>query len=112
MIVSLASIQCSNINSWDSLHDEFSRVFGFPDSYGRNMDAWIDCLSSLSSPEDGMTDIHCEEGKMMTIELVGAKELKSRCPEQYEAILECSAFVNWRLVEVGQQPLVALSFNA
>ncbi len=110
MIVSLAKIDCGNINDWESFHDEFNRVFGFPEFYGRNMDAWIDCMTSLSEPNDKMTDIHCEEGKMITIELEDVKEFKSRCPEQYYAVIECTAFVNWRLIESGQQPVLALSF--
>ena len=110
MIVSLAKIECGNIHDWDSFHDEFNRVFGFPDFYGRNMDAWIDCMSSLANPEDGLTQVHCEEGKVITIELGNVKEFMSRCPEQYNAIIECSAFVNWRLIENSEQPVLALSF--
>jgi len=110
MTVSLVKIECDNIKDWDSFHDEFTRVFGFPDFYGRNMDAWIDCMSSLSDPDDGMTKIHCNKGKAVTIELVNVKDFKSRCPEQYEAFVECSAFVNWRLIEINQPAVIALSF--
>ena len=39
MIVSLARVIGRNIRNWDSFHDEFNRVFGFPAFYGRNMDA-------------------------------------------------------------------------
>lgn len=112
MIASLAKIECKNIHDWDSFHDEFTRVFGFPTFYGRNMDACIDCMSSLSNPEDEMTNIHCEKGKMLTIELNDIKEIKDRSPEIYNAIIECSAFVNWRLIEVGEQAVLGLSFYA
>ena len=111
MIVSLARIECENIIDWDSFHDEFNRVFEFPDFYGRNMNAWIDCMTSIDAPDDGMTNINCESGKVITIELENVKAFKERCPEQYMAILECAAFVNWRRVEVGEQPVLALSFN-
>lgn len=90
---------------------EFKRVFGFPDFYGRTMDGWIDCMSSLADPEDGMTNIHCEKGNLLTLELHEARDLKERCPEIFEAITECAAFVNWRLIEAGEQPVLALSYN-
>ncbi|MEL7085881.1 MAG: barstar family protein [Cyanobacteria bacterium P01_G01_bin.4] len=112
MIVSLAQIDCKNIQDWESLHDEFDRVFGFPEFYGRNMNAWIDCMSSLAEPDDALTQIHCPPGGVITIELDRAREFKSRYPEQYLAILEGAAFVNWRLIEIGQHPVLALSFNA
>jgi len=110
MIVSLVKIECENIHDWDSFHDEFARVFGFPDFYGRNMDAWNDCMSSLADPEDELTSIHCEKCKMMTIELANVGRLKQNHPKIYCAIVECSAFVNWRLIETGEQPVLALSF--
>ena len=74
------------------------------------MNAWIDCMSSLADPDDGMTQIHCEKGKVITIELDNIQKFRSRCPEQYDAIIECTAFVNWRLIEAGQSPVLALSF--
>jgi RNAse (barnase) inhibitor barstar len=33
------------ISDWQSLHEESRQAFGFPDFYGMNMDAWIDCLT-------------------------------------------------------------------
>ena len=30
---------------WESFHTVSAEVFGFPEFYGRNMNAWIDCLS-------------------------------------------------------------------
>ena|SRR5437868_11967140 len=110
MIVSLAKIDCARIRDWGSFHEEFDRVFEFPPFYGRNMDAWIDCMSSLDEPEAGLSGIHCEPGKVLTIGLDNIREFRSECPEQYSAIIECSAFVNWRRIERGEQPVLALSF--
>jgi hypothetical protein len=110
MMVSLAKIDCARIRDWPSFHEEFNRVFEFPDFYGRNMDAWIDCMSSLDEPEAGLSGIHCEPGKVLTIELGDVGEFRSQCPEQYAAIIECAAFVNWRRIEHGEQPVLALSF--
>lgn len=30
---------------------------------------------------------------------------------QFEALVECAAFVNWRMVVAGGTPLVTLAFN-
>jgi RNAse (barnase) inhibitor barstar len=111
MIVTKAVIHGRNIRDWSSFHDEFNRVFGFPDFYGRNMNAWIDCLTSLDSEQDGMTRIHVQRGSVLTLEITNAGDLKKRCPEMYEAIVQCAAFVNWRRVEVGAQSLLAVSFH-
>lgn len=99
----------SRLESFRSL---FQRVLGFPDFYGRNMDAWIDCLTSADAPEDGMvaTDVIAGDGDVLTLQLDDVADFAARCPEQYEAVIECDAFVNWRRTEVGERPILALSF--
>jgi Barstar (barnase inhibitor) len=43
--VPVVEVPMSQINDWDTFHDTFAQALGFPDFYGRNMDAWIDCLT-------------------------------------------------------------------
>jgi hypothetical protein len=112
MIVSRIAIDCTRIRDWPSFHEEFARIFGFPDFYGKNMDAWIDCLTSLDVPEDGLTSVHCLSGSVLTLELQDVKQFKEGCPEQYAVLIECSAFVNWRRIESGGSSVIALSFWA
>ena len=112
MTANIVKINCDNIHDWDSFHDEFSRVLGFPDFYGRNMNAWIDCMTSLDHPEDEMTKVHCTKGKVITIELVNVGVFKSKFPEQFNAILESSSFVNYRRNEIGKDSVIALSYFA
>lgn len=83
----LVRIDTSKIRDWTSFHDVFSGVFGFPDFYGRNMDAWIDCLTSLDDPAAGMSKIHAPEGGMVTLQLDGVDGFAERCPEQYRAVV-------------------------
>lgn len=40
----------SDVNSLDEMHDILAYSLQFPDSYGRNVHALIDCLSSLRFP--------------------------------------------------------------
>jgi RNAse (barnase) inhibitor barstar len=37
MVSAKVTLDCDRIHDWDSFHDEFARIFGFPDFYGRNM---------------------------------------------------------------------------
>ncbi len=103
-------IDGSAITDWTTFHDVFQQAFGFPSFYGRNMNAWIDCLTSLDEPDDGMTSVHAPPGGVLVLQLDHADDFAKRCPEQYEAIVECAAFVNWRRIETGGEPVVALSF--
>jgi hypothetical protein len=76
------------------------------------MNAWIDCMTSLDAPDDGMSTVHCEPGTVLTIEFEKAKNFALRCPEQYEALTSCAAFVNERRVEMGEKPVIALKFES
>ena len=76
------------------------------------MDAWIDCMTSLDCPDDGMTSVHAVSGNVVTVEIENYSEFKLRCPEQWLALIECSAFVNYRRIEVGEVPVLALSFSS
>ena len=107
----LVDIDCDRIADWNSFHDVFSEAFGFPEFYGRNMDAWIDCITSLDSPMDGMTSVHVPENGFVVLQLDNVKPLANRCRDIYEAIIECSAFVNWRRIEGGESPILMLSFH-
>jgi hypothetical protein len=108
--VPVVAIPASEIRDWDTFHDVFAAALGFPDFYGRNMNAWIDCLT-YADEDDGMRAMVVPPGDVLTLQLAGAAEFAERCPEQYAALVECSAFVNWRRIEAGQGPIVALSFH-
>ena len=74
------------------------------------MDAWIDCMTSLDDPAAGMSKVHAPEVGVITLQLDGVEAFAERCPEQYRAVVDCCAFVNWRRIEVGQPAVVALSY--
>lgn len=103
-------IDCDRITDWDSFHDVFAEEFGFPAFYGRNMNAWIDCVGYLDEPTAGMTSIAVPPGRTLTLELDGVTAFAARCPEQYAALVEGVAFVNWRRAEAGRWALLALAF--
>ena len=56
----------SQITDWDSFHETFAAALGFPSYYGRNMNAWVDCLTY---EDDGMTAIPVKPGEVLTRQL-------------------------------------------
>jgi hypothetical protein len=107
----IVSVDARRITDWESFHRVFAEAFGFPAFYGRNLDAWIDCMTSLDAPEDGMTSVHAPPGGVVTLLLEHAGEFARRCPEQYDALVDCSAFVNLRRIEIGLPAVLALAFQ-
>jgi RNAse (barnase) inhibitor barstar len=105
----IVKIDCSKITGWKIFHQVFKDRFGFPDFYGENMNAWIDCMSNLDE-DTGMTNIRLEKGQILTLQLDNVKEFSKEFPELYAAIIECSSFVNYRRIEQGDNPILALSF--
>ena len=103
-------IDTRKITDWPSFHATFAEAMGFPSFYGRNMNAWIDCMTSLDEPAHGMTSVHAPPGGVLVLQLGHVDEFAMRCPEQYAALLEGTAFVNWRRVEIGQEAVLTLSF--
>ncbi|WP_106795113.1 barstar family protein [Aquimarina sp. Aq78] len=89
-------IDSKTINSWETFHNVFSQKFNFPSYYGRNMNAWIDCMDELNN-------------ELTLIDLGDCRELKERNPEIIEAINECSAFVNYRKIEAGESAVITIS---
>lgn len=83
-------------------------VFGFPDFYGKNMDAWIDCMSSLD--EEGMTRFLIKPDEMLQIEITETEAFRTRLREIFDAFVDCSAFVNQRYTDSGRTPALSLVF--
>ncbi|RYY52199.1 MAG: barnase inhibitor [Chitinophagaceae bacterium] len=106
----IVAIPVNEIVDWDSFHVVFARELGFPDFYGKNMNAWIDCMTSVDDPEDGLTSVHGTKEAGLLLNLGDCTEFAKRCPEQYEAILDSVGFVNHRRMEAGGEPVISLSF--
>jgi len=60
------------------------------------MNAWIDCMSDIDDAEYGITDFKVSPEDTLVLHLENAEDFKSRCPEIYEELFECTAFVNSR----------------
>jgi len=84
-------IDGKKLTDWNSFHSEFKAKLNFPDYYGENMNAWIDCVDELTE-------------KPTLLQIENGKFLKENMPELLNAILECGAFVNFRKIELGEKP--------
>jgi len=101
----VVTIPADQIRDWDSFHTVFQATLGFPDFYGCNMNAWIDCLTYL---DDEMTSFTAADGESLTLRIDNAPDFQRRCPEQYLALIEAAGIVNSRRVEMGRSPVLAL----
>lgn len=88
---------------WASFHRVFAQSLGFPAYYGKNMDAWIDCMSS---PDDWTPPVPPASG-VIVIHIDNAASVPA---DIFKELVECAGFVNWRDVEAGSTPRLVLSF--
>ena len=95
-----------------SFHAEFQSVLGFPVFYGRNMDAWVDCMGYVDEPSAGMSTVSVAPGEMLVLRIENAGEFKRCCPDLWLTLLECAAFVNWRRIEQGGVAVLSVAAYA
>ena len=97
------------IDSWTSFHQVFKIALGFPDFYGANMDAWIDCMTDIDDPNSGMTRLTVEPNATVLIELVNSENFRKSHEDIYFALLDCVAFVNMRKINENSHTLIAVA---
>lgn len=95
-MVKRVKINTEEIKDWNSFHKVFSNAFNFPTYYGRNMNAWIDCMDEFTN-------------ELTVIDMGDCRELKVTKPNIIEAINECAAFVNYRRIETGETPVLLVA---
>jgi len=101
------SLDTSGIKDRASFHSTFAQLIGFPAFYGANMDAWIDCMSSLTD-EEPMSTLRLSSGEQLIIEVIAFEDFSRREPGLVEALLSCTAFVNLRYVGRKESTRIAL----
>jgi hypothetical protein len=106
----IVDVPVSKITDWSSFHDVFAETLGFPGFYGRNMDAWIDCLT-YRDEDDGMASVVVPPGDVLTLQLDAGRDFAARCPDQDAALIESAALVNRRRIGGGERPILTLSFS-
>jgi hypothetical protein len=97
------------IVDWQSFHEVCRETFGFPEWYGMNLDAWIDCMSSLD--EEGMTRFNLAEGERLDVEIMGTEDFQERLPDVFTEFIGCTAVVNQRYAEIKSGIVLAMIFR-
>lgn len=95
------------IDDWHAFHAVSQTEFGFPDIYGCNMDAWVDCLSYLRD-EDGMTKFRLKPDEKLQIVVDHAEILRKNAPHILEDIAFCVEALNERYEDYGENPALEL----
>ncbi len=95
-----------------SFHAEIERALGFPAFYGRNMSAWVDCMSCVDDPSAEMSTVSVASGEVLVLHIENADDFKRRCPDLWLSFLECAAFVNWRRIDQGGVAVISVSAYA
>lgn len=107
--MAIVRLNTEQINDWASFHQVCKEAFGFPDFYGENMNAWIDCLTYLNF-DDGMSRFVLAKNERLFIEVMNTGSFWDRLPDIFQALVDCSSFVNNRHLESNELPKIALVF--
>ncbi|GGI54107.1 barstar family protein [Oxalicibacterium solurbis] len=97
----------SKIADWNDFHTLCAEAFGFPDFYGRTIDAWIDCLSYLRDDEN-MTKFRLQENDVLQIVITHADDLRKQAPDLLEEVAFCVEGINDRYTDYGEKPALFL----
>ena len=102
------AVDLGEVNDWEAFHRAFAMALGFPDFYGNNMNAWIDCMSYVDDPGAGMSRVVINEGEVLELEIRGTEKLAKSHPDIAAALLECTGFVNQRFIEAQSASRIAI----
>lgn len=104
------TVQGTALLDWPGFHAEMARAFGFPPSYGANLDAWIDCLTYLDEPAAAMTTVHAPPGGVVSLVLEDVDVVAVGAPAIFAALVDGVADVNERRRERGAGPVLTLAY--
>jgi RNAse (barnase) inhibitor barstar len=92
-----------------SFHSICCHIFGFPDFYGMNMNAWIDCLTYLDD-DDGMSNVVLPPGEHLTIVLHDSDLVRKNAPDVLDALIVGCTAVNQRQRDMQKASRLVIVF--
>ena len=107
--MALVEIPASGIVDWESFHDTLAEALRFPDYYGRNGNAFLDCLRDILDGRDVPRTLG--PGESLTIDLGELGDLRARCPEQLAALVDWTSWANGEQIDLGNEGRVVLAFR-
>ena len=96
----------------ERLHDEMAFKLGLPSWYGRNLDALLDCLSSIGDPRNNLCR-HWDwrEGKRLVLRILGLS-INSVDAAVAAAFVQTVADVNERLEQDGATNRIWIEYTS
>lgn len=107
--MAVVSIPVADIIDWPTFDDVFARFLRFPESYGRNANAFIDCLGDIARGLD--VPPFLKEGETLTIDLDDVSRFRDRCPDQFAAIVDWVGWVNEQCLYEERPARLILAFS-
>lgn len=101
-------LDAAQLPDWNAFHAASKAAFGFPDYYGANMDAWIDCLSYLRD-EEGMSRFRLAPKETLDITLSNSQIWREQQSEMLEELQFCIEAINDRYQDYGELPALTLA---
>jgi hypothetical protein len=106
-VLQMVRLDLTEITSLKLLHVALAKTFGFPNFYGKNYAALVDCLSSLRYPEHGMSAVTIDS-KDDSLELQ-LRNLSACGTEISQTLLGAVEAVNKRAMANGLRPAILIS---
>lgn len=97
----IITIDANVITDFDSLHDAFKKALGFPEFYGHNMNAWIDCMRDIHQ-DTGMSKVFLPKDGFLILRINSTRTIDRNNPKILEELSACTAFVNEYLNSRGE----------
>lgn len=60
-------IDFKDVDTVNKMHKKLKHAFGFPNFYGANIHALIDCLGDIRYPEYGMSEVTIGENEVLNL---------------------------------------------
>jgi hypothetical protein len=107
----LIRIDANRLTDAAGLHETMSAAFGFAATYGKNLDALIDCLTYLDDPRASPSRVQVFPGQVALLVIENTRGMSKQKATQVRSLADVVAFVNWRRLEKGEPPVLALAYD-
>ena len=107
----IVRIDARRLTDAAGLHTALCEAFGFRATYGKNLDALVDCLTHLDNAKAALSRVQVLPGQVALLVLDHADAATNQQAAQLQALVDAVAFVNWRRLENGQPPIVAVAYH-
>src|SRR5262249_53811086 len=107
----LIRIDARKLTDAAGLHAALGEAFGFAPDYGKNLDALVDCLTHLDDPKACLSRVQVLPGQLALLVIEHTQGMSKQAAAQVKALADAVAFVNWRRLEKGQPPVLAVAYE-